>query len=254
MTLGQRLGFTSILTLGLLASSVAALLAFLWVERTTRSPMVDLTLLEKPDFSLNLFTGFLTFVAIAAVIFLLPFYLELVMGLDQREVGLLMAVVPIVLGVLGPLAGALSDRYGTRPISLIGLTLLLIGYLALTHLSTTSQPIDYILLLLPVGMGMGIFQSPNNSAIMSAVPRARLGIASGLLSMTRTLGQTTGIAILGAFFASRLQTYAGQPVDINMANPADIVRALGDQFHVAAGLIAVGLSIALWRAWRERKK
>ena len=253
MTFGQRIGFTSPQALGLFAISIVAFLAFFWAESRARYPMVDISLLKNPNFSLNLLTGFLTFVAISAVVLLLPFYLELVMGLDQQQLGLMMAVVPIVLGVLGPLSGTLSDRYGTRPVSLIGLVILMIGYLTLVTLTVSSRPIDFILALLPVGIGMGVFQSPNNTAIMSAAPRPRLGVASGMLSMTRTLGQSTGIALLGAFFAARLNAYSGKIVDINSAIPQNIVKAMDDQFFAAAALIAIGLVVSIYVGWREYK-
>jgi MFS family permease len=171
------------------------------------------------------------------------------MGLSQGQVGLLMAVVPLVLAILNPISGVLSDRVGTRPVSIVGLILLVFGYLALTRLNTSSTVGQYLIYLLPVGLGMGTFQSPNNTSIMSAVPRNRLGVASGTLSMTRTLGQTAGIAVLGAYFVSRLQVYAGQAVDITTASANAIVEAMHDEFIVVAGLIAIGLVVALWQ-WR----
>ena len=253
MTSMQRYGLTSPQALGLLGISILSLAAFVWVERSVRSPMIDLSLLANPDMSSGLFTGFLTFVAIAAVVLILPFYLELVMGLSQQEVGMLMAVVPIVLGILGPLSGIVSDRVGTRPVSIVGLVLLIIGYLSMTRLTVTSQPLDFVLALLPVGMGMGIFQTPNNTSIMNAAPRTRLGIASGMLSMSRTLGQSTGIALLSTYFAIRLSAYAGTAVDINSAQPANIVGAMGDQFYVITLLIAIGLVVILAQGWRARR-
>ncbi|MCP4168173.1 MAG: MFS transporter [Chloroflexi bacterium] len=253
MTFGQVNGFLSLSTVALLALSIITLGAFVWVERTTSYPMVDLSLLQNSDFSLNLLTGFLTFAAISAVVLLLPFYLELGMGLNQQQVGLAMAVVPLVLGILAPISGVLSDRYGTRPVSVIGLAILMTGYLALTTLNTSTQLLGFLLALLPVGIGMAIFQSPNNTAIMSAAPRARLGVASGMLSMTRVLGQSTGIALLGAFFAARLVYHSGEQVDINNSQAGHLVSALTDQFLMAALLVAVGLAIALRLGWREYK-
>ncbi len=253
MTSIQRYGWSSPQALGLFGIAVLSLAAFVWVERHARFPMIDLSLLANPDMSSGLFTGFLTFVSIAAVVLILPFYLELVMGLDQQQVGMLMAVVPIVLGILGPLSGILSDHVGTRPVSIVGLILLIIGYLSLTRLNITSQPLDFVLALLPVGMGMGIFQTPNNTSIMNAAPRARLGIASGMLSMSRTLGQSTGIALLSTFFAIRLSAYAGTTVDINSAQPANIVNAMRDQFHVIVLLIVVALIVTLARTWQVRR-
>ena len=252
MTIGQTAGFTSWPVLALILSGLLTIAVFVFIERHAAHPMVDLSLFQNNAFTLNLFTGFLTFVAIAGVVLLLPFYLELVMGLGAQQVGLLMAVVPIVLGILGPLSGSLSDRIGTRPVSVAGLVMLLAGYAVLTQLATTSTPFQFILLLLPVGLGMGTFQSPNNTAIMNAAPRRRLGIASGMLSMTRTLGQTAGIALLGALFAARLQIYAGQGADVESAAPAAIVQAMHDQFYFVVALIGLGLLFALWRWWAER--
>src|SRR5690606_31839692 len=120
-------------------------------------------------------------------------------------------------------------------------------------LGADTTPLGYVLRMLPVGFGMGTFQSPNNSAIMGAAPPNRLGVISGTLSMTRTLGQTTGIALLGAFFASRVQYYGGSVTDLTGVEPEILVLALHDQFRLAAGLIALGLLMALIAWWHERR-
>lgn len=253
LTAGQRLGFADGRIVALFTLSAAAALAFVLVEQRVSYPMVDLSLFRNPQFGLNLATGALTFVAIAAVTFLLPFYLQLVLGLPIAQVGLLIASVPVVLAILGPLAGSLSDRLGTRPVSLVGLALLVLGYLTSSTLGVGTTPLGYVLRLLPIGLGMGTFQSPNNSAIMGAAPRSRLGVASGMLSLTRTLGQTTGIALMGALFASRLNHYAGHPVAIDEAAPALLTQALQDQFLMMAGLVSGGLLLSLW-AWQQERR
>jgi hypothetical protein len=116
-----------------------------------------------------------------------------------------------------------------------------------------GSELEFVLRMLPVAIGMATFNSPNNSAIMGAVPRARLGVASGTLSMVRTLGQVIGIAALGAFFAARLNYYAGEQVGLRAADPVVIVAAMHDQFLLVAGLIFCGLVIALltWR-WEHQ--
>ncbi|MCB0204883.1 MAG: MFS transporter, partial [Anaerolineae bacterium] len=214
LTVGQTIGFGDPRILALFGLAAVSLVLFIAIEQRVRFPMVDLNLFRNLQFSLNLATGALTFVAIAAVVFLLPFYLELALSLPVAQVGILMASTPLVLAVLGPLSGSLSDRFGTRPVSVIGLAILTVGYLVASTMNATTTPLGFILRMLLIGVGMGVFQSPNNSAIMGAAPRNRLGIASGMLSITRTLGQTTGIALLGALFASALSIYAGQPTDI----------------------------------------
>ena len=99
LTVGQNVGFASPPILGLFVAFLVAVPLFIWAERRVRYPMVDLSLFSEPQFSLNLFTGWLTFVAIAGIVFLLPFYLELVIGLSLRDVGLMMAVMPIINGI-----------------------------------------------------------------------------------------------------------------------------------------------------------
>lgn len=254
MTMGQNQGFADPWVLLLGAVSISAGAAFLWIEWRARYPMLDLRLFRVPQFSLNLFTAAMVFVAIAGVTLLLPFYLQEVMGEDLLMVGLLMAAVPLVMAFIQPVAGMLSDRRDTRLVSAVGLAFVLLGYLAMSTLRVDGTPLGFVVRMLPVAIGMGAFNSPNNSAIMSAVPRERLGVASGTLSMVRTLGQITGIAALSAFFDSRLSHYSGATVDLSNAAPAAIVAALHDQFVLVAALVAVALATALltWR-WEIRR-
>jgi MFS family permease len=160
-----------------------------------------------------------------------------------------------MLGIMAPIAGSLSDRYGSRRITLIGLGAMLVGYIAITSLATSTTALGYIVRMLPIGLGMGIFQSPNNSAIMGAVPRERLGIASGLLSMTRTLGQTVGIAMMGAIWAGRvLARLEGDLVGGAITAPAEVqVAAMHDTFFVIAALMALALAVAVWGWLQERR-
>ena len=122
-------------------------------------------------------------------------------------------------------------------------------------LSTGTTAVGYVLRFLPIGIGIGTFQSPNNSAVMGAVPRARLGIASGLLSVTRTLGQTTGIAALGALWASRVFARAGQvfPGGATTAPAPVQVTALNDTFTLVVFLIVGALLLAVWGLVQERR-
>jgi len=176
--------------------------------------------------------------------------------LDPRQVGLLLAVVPVVMGFIAPLSGSLSDRFGTRPITVIGLFMLMVGYYALSTLETQTSTLGYVLRFMPIGIGMGVFQSPNNSAIMGSAPRQRLGIVSGMLAITRSLGQTTGIAILGAVWASRVLYYAGgTPAGgATSARSSAQVAGLHDTFLGITLLMLLALSLAVWGLLYERKK
>lgn len=253
LTVGQNVGFGHPGILALFGVAIVTLVLFVLIEQRARYPMVDLSLFRNLQFSLNLATGALAFIAIAAVVFFLPFYLQLVLGQPVIAVGLLMGAAPLVQTVLGPLSGSISDRYGTRSVSIVGLIVLVAGYLIASTMSVDTSPAGFVLRMLPIGIGMAIFQSPNNSAIMGAAPRNRLGIASGMLSITRTVGQTMGVALLGAFFAVLLSYYAGQPTDLSVAAPADIAHALRGEFLMAAALLGFALLLSLL-AWRRERR
>jgi EmrB/QacA subfamily drug resistance transporter len=255
LTWGQQVGFGAPQILVLFAIWFVFLVIFLFIEWKSSQPMVDLKLFQNSLFSINLITGFMIFVSIAGTIILMPFYLENILGYAPRSVGLLLAVVPIALGITAPISGSLSDRFGTRSITVIGLAILVFGFYAVSTLNEQTTALGYILRFLPIGLGVGIFQSPNNSAVMGSVPRARLGVASGLLAITRTLGQTVGIATLGALWASRIIYRLGSAPEggATTAPVAVQVNALQDTFLFVVVLIAVALMLGGWGLLQERR-
>jgi len=255
LTFGQERSFRDPRILALLAIFAGCLVLFVTVERRTPQPMVDLQLFRNKLFNVNLVTGFAAFISTSGTVFLMPFYLENVLGYSPNSVGFLLAVVPITVGVTAPISGALSDRVGTRPITVIGLSAMLAAFLAIRTLTLETTALGYMLRFLPLGIGIGIFQSPNNSAVMGAVPRARLGVASGLLSITRTLGQTTGIAVLGALWAGRVAHHTGAPLagGATSAPAAAQVAALGDTFSLIVALLALAVGLAGWGLVQERR-
>ena len=256
LTLGQQRGFTNRFIISLFTGWGFFLLLFLWIEFRIDQPMVDMNLFRNKIFSLNLFTGFLIFVSLGGVILLMPFYLQNVLGYTPHQVGLLLVTVPLSAGIISPISGSLSDRYGSRKISTIGLFLILAGFSSLLTLSTHTTSLAYILCYLPVGIGIGTFQSPNNSTIMSAAPPEKLGLASSLLSLTRTLGQTSGIAALGAFWVSRVAAYAGEKFAMGSVHTSPLaeVAALHDTIYVVMGFILLALLLSLCALICARKE
>jgi EmrB/QacA subfamily drug resistance transporter len=254
LTLGQRQGFTSTPTLILFVIAAFFLVAFLRVEFRHKQPIIDPKLFRNRLFSVNLLTGFLMFIGLGSGV-LIPFYLENVLGYRVQQIGLLLAVVPISLGIMAPISGTLSDRFGTRVISIFGLAMTMLGYFALSTLTTSTTAVGFMLRYLPVGIGVGLFQSPNNSAIMGSAPRQQLGVVSSLSALTRTLGQTVGIAVLGALWAALVFRGAGRVLDggATTAPPELQVAALQSVASVVALLIGTALIIALW-AWRQESK
>ena len=255
LTVGQNVGFADPRMLGLFCASALFLAIFVIVETRVAQPMIDFRMFGQGLFGVNLITGFMIFVAMGGTVFLMPFYLENVLGYATRDVGLLLATVPVALGLVAPLSGSLSDRVGSRPITTAGLGMLVLGYFAVSTLTVDTSSLGYVLRFLPVGLGVGIFQSPNNSAIMGATPRHQLGVASGLLSITRVLGQITGVSVLGAVWASRVAFYSEGPLagGATTAAPIAQVSGLNETSLVVVGLVAAAFLLSLWGLVREHR-
>ncbi|TFG97960.1 MAG: MFS transporter [Calditrichales bacterium] len=248
LTIGQNLGFRNPFIVLLFCIWIVSFISFLYLELHVLHPMIDLHIFRNSLFSLNLFTGFITFVATAGVVLLMPFYLENILGYSPHQVGFLLATVPISAGIASPISGIMSDRFGSRSISTVGLALMTIGFFSLTTLNSDTTAFGYILRFLPVGLGIGTFQSPNNSAIMGAASKKYLGVVSGLLSISRTLGQTAGIATIGAFWASRVSFYAAGEFATGptRTNIDAQVHGLTDALSAIVILIALGLFLNIW--------
>lgn len=250
MTAGQSRGFGDPLIIGLLVGAVVGLIVFVLVEARIAQPMLDLSMFRNLLFSTNLLLGLLVFVALASNALVMPFYLEQALGYSITKTGFLLAIVPLYIAVIAPLSGYLSDRFGTRVITIIGLVFITVGFFLGMTLETDTSAIGYLLRFTPIGIGYGIFQSPNNSAIMGSVTRNRLGVASGLLALSRTLGQTTGFALIGAVFASVVIAAGG--VEPSAATPAAIVAGAHTSFFIAGSATLLALALAVFGLIRSR--
>ncbi len=246
MTIGQLEGFGSFSIKLLLAASVIGIVIFLAVQRRARQPMIDLSLFNNVLFNMNLVMSFLVFLVLGGM-FIIPYYLELVLGYSTTMSGLLMMADPVCMGLIAPFAGALSDRFGTRVIALIGLISVSLGAYLISTYNVGETALGFVIRMVPIGLGMGMFQSPNNSAIMGAVPRDRLSITSGLLALSRTLGQSTGLPLIGAIFAANVLVFAGLPssTDITTASPEALVAGIHNTFQIAALVILASTLIAV---------
>ncbi|CAN5372948.1 MAG: DHA2 family efflux MFS transporter permease subunit [Acidimicrobiia bacterium] len=253
LTMAQERGFGDPLVVGLVVVAAVAVTGFIAIERRVEHPMLDLTLFGNRLLSANLFTGWLVFVALAGFLVLAPFYLQDVLGYDTRTMGLLLAAAPISLGIVSPISGMFSDRIGPRPVLVAGLVVLVVGYLGLTTLSLDTTAARWLLLVIPVGVGIGVFQSPNNSAVMGAVPSHRLGVTSGMLTITRIIGQIVGVTVLGTLWAARVSAYSGI-ADPTKADPASQVHGFTDTVTVAAAALVLALGVAIWGLVTERRR
>ena len=259
LTFGQNWGWGDGRTLGLVGVFVVFFAAFIVVELRVRQPMVDLSLFLNPQFALSLTMAIIVFIAVASRV-VIPFFLEQGQGLSNTQIGFILAVWPLGIAAVAPLAGWLSDKIGSMRISTLGLVVSAVGYwLAGALLSLRLSPLAFALLIAPTGMGVGLFQSPNNSAVMGSVPRERLGLASGFLALTRNMGQLVGTAAVGALWATRTLAHlppalAGTVADASAAPPEAIAQGTAETFAVLAVVMGLAVILGLLGMRVERKQ
>ncbi|MEM8536174.1 MAG: MFS transporter, partial [Chloroflexota bacterium] len=251
LTEGQYWGWTDWRILAFFAFGIAGLFLFVWWERRTKAPMINLSIFSNWTFSASLLSSLGAFLALSFNLFLIPFYLQNVLGFDPQQAGFVLIATPLALSLTSPISGRLSDRFGTRWLAILGLIISALGLFSMTTLTTESTAVGVFGRLLLIGAGVGFFQSPNNSAIMGNAPRSAFGIAGSLISIMRTIGQTGGIALAGAVWAARVTASAGETYDpINAAPPNALVAGLHDAMLLAAGLCLVAIVPTLLRSQR----
>jgi MFS family permease len=154
---------------------------------------------------------------LSSVTVLLPFYLEQVRQYDPEEVGLILMILPLCGLIMAPLAGFLADKVQARIISTFGVMLMFAGIILVRNLDAASSLSEIITALLGVGLGMGMFSTPNTSSIMGAAKKTQLGSASGILATIRSLGLAIGVSLAIAIF--------GFYQNLNLKNGADKLTA-----------------------------
>ncbi|NCC24203.1 MAG: DHA2 family efflux MFS transporter permease subunit [Deltaproteobacteria bacterium] len=254
MTWGQKQGFDHGAALALLGVAALGLGLFIIVEQRVPEPMIDLGLFANRLFTLNLIMAVLAFISLAGV-FIMPFFLQMAQGYSIQQVGLMMMVIPLAMGITAPVAGSLSDAFGSRGISVVGLLIMAGGCFAVSTLTMDTPWWGYVLRAVPLGLGVGIFQAPNNSAIMGAVPTERLGVASGLLNYSRVFGQSTGIPLVGAIFTTVVLSIADLPerTDFSLAPPEALAAGVTGAYRIQGIIILLAVLLAVY-SWRLAKK
>jgi MFS family permease len=210
LSFGVEWGWTSPIEVAAILIAVLSLVGLIVVELRVSTPVVDIRLLRNRVFASANISLILSFLALFAVSFMLPFYLEELRGFSAEEAGLLLTPLPLTIAVIAPFSGTLADRIGTRWLASVGLGIACVGLLLISQLDAHSTLFDMIWRLLVIGLGQGLFQSPNNSALMGAAPVGRQGSAAGFLATGRVVGQSISVALAGAIFASLGGSSAGR--------------------------------------------
>ncbi len=217
---GQSWGWNSYPILIGLVLATLCLGIFVVTELRVTNPMIDLSMFRIPIFFIGNITGLLSFVAMFANVILMPFYLQQVLSYSPAQVGLLMTAFPLTMAIIAPLSGYASDRIGPVILTTSGLLVTALGLFYLSTLTITSLFWQIVPGLLLMGLGAGLFQSPNNSSVMSSVPPNKLGVAGGISALVRNVGMVIGIAFSISLFQNREASLL-----VGIINPTSLQQA-----------------------------
>ncbi|WP_439899886.1 MFS transporter [Paraburkholderia phymatum] len=195
---GQRA--PTIRVLGALVIALVFGVCLMRREATRLAPMLPVDLFQRPEFALSAVTAVCAFAAQGFAFVSLPFYFEDALHLSQIETGFLITPWPVVVALVAPVAGRLSDRYPPGALGAAGLACLCAGLVSLSLLPAHPSVYAIAVRMAICGVGFGLFQSPNIKALMASAPHARSGGASGVVATSRLIGQATGAALVALCF------------------------------------------------------
>jgi EmrB/QacA subfamily drug resistance transporter len=247
---GQRLGLTNPLILVGLGAAFAGLVAFVGVEQQNEAPLLQLSLFRNGLFTVALLCAVIYYVCLNASIILLPFYLQNTLSLAPWIAGLVMMIAPLMMTVGSPVCGALSDKIGSELLSFIGLTVMSLSFLMMAGLGQNSALTAIVVFVALIGLGQALFQPSNNSLIMSAVPGTKLGIAGGINSLGRNLGQIMGVTVATTLLYNWMSYKLGYRVTDYLSGRDDVfVYGMRNVYLTLVVLCAIGALVSLVRLW-----
>lgn len=218
------------------------LAGFVLVELTAGQPLLDLRLFRSTVFAFSNLAALIHYSATFAVTFLVSLYLQTVAGLDPQRAGLVLLAQPVLMALLSPVAGRLSDRVEPRLVASLGMLVSLAGLLPLVFLTRSTTVAAVAGSLLVLGTGFGLFSSPNANAVMSAVPRQHYGVGTATLNTMRVVGQAMSMALVALILGHHMGSRALGPETV-----PELLASSRVAFALFSGLCVVGLLASLAR-------
>ena len=212
---GPRIGWSNWAVVALLASSAISLALFIVCELRVAQPLIDLRLFRRRIYGWGMLAAFLSYILMLLPAFLFPLYLHEVLGWSIGLTGLLMTVQAFAMLLVSPVSGWWSDRVGSRRPALAALAVLFCTFVGAAFLGPESQPWLVASVLAFLGASVGLFSSPNVSAVMGDLGQEQSGVANGTIATLRNLGRSMGVAITVLLYQvfSGTSATAGIPAD-----------------------------------------
>jgi MFS family permease len=228
-------------------AGVLGILGFGYWENRSKSPILDLSIFRgNKTFVFSNLASLVNYSSTGAIGFLLSLYLQYIKGFSADKAGLVLIAQPIVMTLVSPFAGRLSDKIEPRIVASIGMSLTCIGLLSFAFLTNDSSVIQIVIALVVVGAGFGMFTSPNTNAIMSSVKPKHFAVAASITSTMRTIGQTLSTGITMIIFAVVIG-----PVVISQAYYPAFLTSAKIGFAIFAALCFAGIFASLARGSKE---
>jgi MFS family permease len=249
MTLGR--GSFGLLNMALLSAAVLGAGLFVLAESKVTSPLIRLAMFRDRVLRASLAMSALVSTVMMATLVIGPFYLARALGLEAVLVGLVLSAGPLAAALAGVPAGRMADRFGAQRMTVAGLVGMVAGTGALAMLPATLGIPGYIAPIIVITVGYALFQTANNTAVMTGVSPDRRGVISGMLNLSRNLGLINGASVMGAVFA-----YAAGTIDITTARPEVVAFGMRVTFAVAGILVlaAIAISARNWVPAQARDK
>ena len=206
--------------------SFTTMVLFIWNELKAKSPMLNLKIFKNRTFSAFDLSLHFNYICMYMLLFVMPFYLQKVLHLGANITGLVLTASPLIMMVLAPVSGAISDKFGSRRPALLGSIISAAALVSMTQLQTTSTALDVFLRLALLGVGTALFQAPTNRALMASTPPKESGVVSGIIVTTRNLGMVFAVCIGGLI--------------LNTAISPDVLQQ-GQLFSTAAHSMTTGM-------------
>lgn len=252
--IGQVTGFKTMLVIGLFILFIITIISFIYLENKINSPLIDMSIFNSKAFSLGLLCALLIFSSNLFLNTLIPFYLQNTLKLSPLLSGFILMSVPIAMVIVAPISGTLSDKIGSEGLTFIGL-----GIVSITQflfiLINQATPLPYLITLTTLtGIGVALFQSPNNSIIMSSVEPIHLGIAGSINSLARNLGMVIGLSLSTTILYFGMSNKAGYRVTGYIAREDELfLYGMHLAFTISFVLCVIAFLITGYRLFRKPK-
>ena len=221
---------------------------FVYVEPRRTEPLLDMRLFKIRLFSAGNVSQFLYSLGFGSLSLIIVLYFQLIRGFDALTAGLLFLPLDVAFVSIGPISGKLSDRYGTRGLATLGMAVGTVGYVILAFLLTATTPIEQIeIILVIVGLGLGLFSSPNISSVMGSVPPQRRGVASAVRATVFNTGNVVSIGLVAYIITTAIPyrvvsgIITGGYTTLTPSDSIGFVTGVGRAFIVAAIITLAGM-------------